>query len=183
MTEHFEVAKWGHTVEVATSPCGTCGQPVLHNLGWKVVTHPPDAVDPCDAPWPDEPRPAYVTAVIEQQQADTEALRRGAGLLDVTASAPALGLEPHHRRGKQRTDGERATLTARALACATQDDVRRAAGRVRADMLAPKMATGGVVIGAPFDGPGYDNRGVSDGACCQAAYDSDGFAHDHEVVR
>ncbi len=93
MTDNLEVAKWGHTVEVTKSPCGTCGQPVLHNLGWKVVTHSADAVDPCDAPWPDEPRPAYVTAIIEQQQADVEAMRRGAALLDVTVSAPALGVD------------------------------------------------------------------------------------------
>jgi hypothetical protein len=92
----YAVQLWGYPVTLAEAPCGSCRNLVRYNLAARVVGHAPDAADPCDAPWPGEPRPDWATAQIEQQQAWAEAMRRGAALLDAlmpaTQHAPALGL-------------------------------------------------------------------------------------------
>lgn len=81
MTE-YTVAKWGQSQAVAEAPCGGCGQPMLYNLAVGYVGHTDAAVDPCDEPWPDEPRPGYVKRIFAQVEADAAALRRAGPILD-----------------------------------------------------------------------------------------------------
>lgn len=82
MTEPFTVAKWGHTAPLAEAECGGCGQPMLYNLAVGFVGHTEAAVDPCDEPWPDEPRPEWVKEAFRQVEADRETLRRAGPILD-----------------------------------------------------------------------------------------------------
>lgn len=81
-----------------------------------------------------------------------------------------IGLEPHHAAARLCTDEERAALEARALACASRDDLQRAAERVR-QAMAPEFATGGVVeparVGRWVVGQGWvpvDGLGPYEGA-------------------
>ncbi len=82
MTEEFTVAKWGQAVELAEAPCGGCGQPMLYNLAIGCVVHADHGVDPCDGPWPDEPRPQWVKDAFARAEADAETIRRGSAILD-----------------------------------------------------------------------------------------------------
>ncbi len=91
MTEPFAVVKHGITIEMREAPCGTCGQPMWHNLAFWQVQHTDAAVDPCDEPWPNEPRPDWVREVFAQAEADSKAMREGAKALDqlMAAESPA----------------------------------------------------------------------------------------------
>jgi len=81
VTESFAVAKWGQSEPLAEAPCG-CGQPMVYNLAVGFVQHTDAAVDPCDEPWPFEPRPQYVRALFAQAEADAAAVRRASVVLD-----------------------------------------------------------------------------------------------------
>ncbi len=70
MSDEFAVAKWGQAVELAEAPCGRCRQPMLYNLTVPCVVHAETAVDPCDEPWPFEPRPQWVKDAIVRAEAD-----------------------------------------------------------------------------------------------------------------
>ncbi len=98
MTLPLAVEKHGITIQMLEAPCGNCGQPMWHNLAFWQVQHTDAAVNPCDEPWPYEPRPADVKAVFAQAEADSEAMRRGAAQLDQLMAAenpaPAGAVRP-----------------------------------------------------------------------------------------
>lgn len=223
MTGSFEVAKYGSSVLLADGTC-RCGQPIKCNLRAGYVGHTDPAVNAaCAEPWPDVPNPAAYEVARRYAEVTTRVF---AGR--PTESAPALGLEPHHRRGKERTDGEAAVLEPKyatggfvesgvngdnpppwLTTCAYDgggflpsglEAWRNDTGRaITLDGKEPlpsgltrvKLSDGRVDVPAGteqyFGDEFFDQvnavRPPSGGACCQAAYDSDGFAHDHEVAR
>lgn len=172
MTEpEFTVAKWGQLEPLADGTCH-CGQPMKYNLAAGIVGHTDPAVNAtCTEPWPDVPNPSAwalsrgVTATLGRlgaamdrvaltEDPPTTVLKAGTptpasvgqriavveadgttrtGVVDSVhadgsftfvqrpvSEAVTKWLEPHHARGKERTDDEAA-------------------------VLAPKLATGGVV--------------------------------------
>lgn len=117
-------------------------------------------------------------------------------------AAPAVALEPHHAAARKLTDEEAAKL---AELDANLAELRRrrppvtplhdnhlhishGLSGVEVDLealdrvdraTAPRLVHRQTIQSAEVSIP----RRPSGGACCQAAYDSDGFAHDHEATR
>ncbi len=90
----MQVTKWAHEAPLAEGPCGTCGQSVLYNLRVGYVAHAEQAVDPCDEPWPYEPRPKALFAHAEKTRADMErALRalESVSIFPAPQNLPAAG--------------------------------------------------------------------------------------------